>query len=125
MNNRVFSVNGSGSDKLLATIKLAFNQDFTPFMQRVEPICKGWAFNKEKGLILLSYFGREDNVNVLPDMTADQVFPLVEAWLKSDEAKSVEKTGWDRDLDHDGHNTGGWRVYVEDDSDDDDVMMMM
>ena len=39
---------------------------------------------------------------------------MVQAWLASDEAKQTVKEGWDRDLDHDGSNGPGWRVYCED-----------
>jgi hypothetical protein len=49
-------------------------------------------------------------------MSADQIFPLVDNWLHGEFAKEVLKTadGWDANMDHDGSNSVGWRVYVDD-----------
>ena len=46
-------------------------------------------------------------------MTADDVMPMVKKWLLSDEAKRVPLCEWEGNLDHDGSNVVGWRVYLE------------
>ncbi|MEN6303190.1 MAG: hypothetical protein ABFD96_10730 [Armatimonadia bacterium] len=104
-DNRVFNVNGGSRDMLLATLKLAFAQ--AGFNARA------WVQDDAKGMLLLWWPG--DRVQALPgSLSAEGVLPLVEAYLESDAAKRVECEGWDADADHDGHNSGGWRVYVED-----------
>ena len=104
MDNRQFNVNGSGDELLLATLKLAFAQS--------NKTASGWRFDQKFGLILCWYEG--DGVSKFPidQMSAEDVFPMVSRWLKSDEAATVEHTvSWDKDCKHDGHNSIGWRVY--------------
>jgi hypothetical protein len=48
------------------------------------------------------------------DLTADETIQEVWKWLQSPESSTVECVGWDRNLDHDGSNKLGWRVFVED-----------
>ena len=108
MDNRMFNVNGRNDVVLMDTLKLAFTDEYR------ENTCKGWIFDPKKGLLLVQY-GNEEDINKFPtDMSAAEVFPFVWKWLKSDESRTVELESWERDLDHDGHNTIGWRVYVED-----------
>lgn len=110
MDNRVFNVNGKGDELLLATLKLVASQvgSNTKF--------KGWYFNPKKGLVLTWYNDfKRCNVFLSDDgLIAEHVLPMVSTWLKSKEAKSMKLTGWDADLDHDGSNSMGWRVYCED-----------
>jgi hypothetical protein len=94
----------------LDVLKLVFKQRNT----NRPGLCRGWKFDKKKGLVLFWWSENKEGVNVLPDMTAEQVFPLVEAWLQSDEASTVELKSWDTDSEHDGSNGPGWRVYCED-----------
>lgn len=114
MDNRVFNVNGNTSDMLLQTLQLAFAQDGI-----VHPAtCRGWVVT-DKGLVLLSYISSTDKgAQKFPasdrGLTAAQVQPMVIEWLKSEEAATIKLEGWDCNMDHDGHNTMGWRVFVED-----------
>lgn len=73
---------------------------------------KAWSFNKEKGFVL--YWFAAEGTNALPTpLTADEITPIVEAWLHSSQAKETKLEGWDVDASHDGSNGKGWRVYVE------------
>lgn len=112
MDNVIFNVNGKDLDLLTDTLKLLFKQ------RRIQTV-KGWQFSENHGLILLWTNGPWPNkpnaIQLLAPSTAEEVAPQVFAWLKSEQAKSMpEPTGWDADCDHDGHNSLGWRVYVED-----------
>lgn len=108
MDNRVFNVNGSGDDQLLATLKLVFNQEGH------KTTCKGWRVTPEHGLILL-WHANNKNVIAFPNgLSALECFPFVSAWLLGDDAKKTQLTGWDEDYEHDGSNSRGWRVYCED-----------
>lgn len=120
MDNRVFRVNGSGSDMLLRALELVFMQDGGRYLGRNEGydynICTGWKQTQEHGLILVRWAGDRDEVNQLPGdgMGPAQVLPWVEVWLEGDFAKAVEPEEWCHNLDHDGSNSDGWIVYCED-----------
>lgn len=112
MDNKVFNVNGKGSELLGKVLELAFMQEWGA---KSPATCTAWVEDKTKGLVLLSFICGSEPANKLPSkMTAAQILPMVEAWLASDFAKEVECTGWDADYQHDGSNSLGWRVYVED-----------
>ena len=106
-NNRVFNVNGNGDEGLLMALKLVF-------LQNGSTTAKAFTTTKEHGLILCDW--DDDRTQKLPTpMTAEEVFPMVKAWLAGDEASSeVVMEGWDADKDHDGSNSAGWRVFCED-----------
>jgi hypothetical protein len=106
MDNRIFNVNGRNEELLLKALELAFEQSGFK--------CKGWLATKQ-GLVLTWYVdGKTTPLPTTTGMTAAEVLPMVLSWLKSDGAKAVESTGWDADMDHDGHNSLGWRVFCED-----------
>lgn len=105
MDNRIFNVNGKGDDMLLATLKLAFDQEGK------NTTTSGWSVDKKKGLILHKY--NKGNLFPMP-LKADELFPIVKAWLSDAEAKTIECEGWDADMPHDGSNGLGWRVYCGD-----------
>ena len=109
-DNRVFNVNGCEDEQLLAALKLAFEQ------RREGQTCKGWIFDKDKGLIFLWFCeDKEKQSFKLPSkLTAEQCFPLVLGWLNSEMAGQMRYEEWDADADHDGSNSRGWRVYCED-----------
>lgn len=108
MDNRIFNVNGSGAEMLQKAIELAFMQ----FKTCRESPCASWGFSKQKGLIL--NWSRSEG-NPLPiDMDAEDCAKWAWKWLQSDEAKSVELSEFCGDYSHDGHNTEGWQVYIED-----------
>lgn len=106
-DNRVFNVNGAGDELLLAAISLAFEQEGK------NTTAKAFAFDKEKGLVLLWHV--ENGATAFPaPLDARRAAEVVSAWLMADDAQSVSRSSWDSDYDHDGHNEAGWRVYVED-----------
>lgn len=109
-DNRIFNVNGKSDEQLQLALQLAFMDQYG------SNTCKGWEFNPKKGLVLYQYYSdSHKEVNKFPaPMTAEDVFPIVKKWLHSDEAKTVPYEQWEGDLDHDGSNIHGWRVYTED-----------
>lgn len=107
MDNRLFNVNGDGSALLKQTLALAFAQ-----FRNDKVLCREWIQTKENGLILLCAPTERASPFPVP-LNAEGCFPMVETWLKSDVAKEVETDKQCNNLDHDGHNTLGWQVYVE------------
>lgn len=106
MDNRVFNVNGSGKQQLLKTLELCFEQEGT------NTKAKAYKINKKHGMIL--YWHKDKNTIGLPAaMTPNALLEMIWEWLKSEEADTIELPDWDEDLDHDGHNRKGWRVYCE------------
>lgn len=109
MDNRIFNVNGSGSEMLLKALELVFKQEGD------NTTCKGWQESKEGGLILCWWADGIDDITRLPaPCSATQCLSFVEQWLVGDFAKTVELSKWCGDQDHDGHNSNGWQVYVDD-----------
>ena len=103
-DNRVFNVNGKGQDMLLATLKLVQAQAYSKF--------RGYKVSKKHGIILL--WCAEKGISFPSELSAEEVTPIVLSWLNSKEAKEIETVDWDKDADHDGSNSVGWRVYCED-----------
>lgn len=109
MDNRLFNVNGRGDDMLLAALELAFMQDGD------NATAKHWGEFTKHGLILARYVSNSTDMHPFPaGQTAVECLPTVLAWLKGDFAKTVEFGKWCGNADHDGHNTKGWQVYVDD-----------
>ena len=107
MNNRLFNVNGKGTDMLKDALSLVFKQ------WGGNTTCEAWIESQEHGLILLWH--KDKNSNGLPaKMTAESVTTMVQLWLSGDFAKTVKLSDWCGDSDHDGHNSMGWQVYCED-----------
>lgn len=111
MDNRIFNVNGRGLEMLHATLALAFWQEG---WDERHATAIGWKVDPKHGLVLL-WHADSSNAKLFPvPLTADRVADMVFAWLSSDEAKNIPCEGWDANVDHDGDNEPGWRVYVED-----------
>lgn len=108
MGNKIFNVNGRGIEKLEKTLELCFlqNSDNTT--------AKSWYVDEEKGLILQWSDSVVKGTSLLAPMNANLITPMIFKWINSEEAKKIKLEGWDCDHDHDGHNSLGWRVYVED-----------
>jgi hypothetical protein len=104
MDNRVFNVNGQGDEMLLVTLRLAFQQE--------SPKCtaKAYIIDPVKGMILLWH--TDGGIAFPSQLSPEAVLPIVSSWLAS--KPEIECKSWDGDHDHDGHNSLGWRVYVED-----------
>lgn len=109
MDNRLFNVNGAGQEMLLAALQLVFAQSGS--MRG----CESWSVDPDRGLILLWWKGHNESAHAFPSrLTALQCLPFVAAWLDSDDAKKIKLGKWEGDIDHDGDNSYGWRVYCED-----------
>lgn len=108
-DNRLLNMNGRSDEQLKLALRFAFMDQYG------DKTCDGWEFNPTKGLVLYQYFNDRSTVNQFPSpMSADDVFPIVKRWLQSDQAASVPLGEWEGDIDQDGDNIDGWRVYVED-----------
>lgn len=106
MDNRLLSINGSGEELLLKAIEIACLQ------KGYEQTIDAYMIHPKKGLILLFY--SEDRSRKLPSpMTAKEILPIVQSYLRSDAAEEVELGDFEDDKDHDGHNNVGWHVYTE------------
>lgn len=107
-DNRLFKVNGNGSDLLLKTLKLAL--ETSGFKQidsyRIDPI---------KGFVLQWHCEKEKSIE-LKEKTPEEVLPLIEEYLETDEADLTEKKRWESAFDDDGYviDDPGWVVYCED-----------
>lgn len=110
-DNRILNMNGQSDEQLKLALKFAFRDQYDR-----ENTCKAWEVKPDKGLVLYQYHSDSNkNVQKLPaPMSADDVFTLVKNWLTTDEASAIPHEDWDRDIDHDGDNIVGWRMYLED-----------
>lgn len=107
-DNKIFRVNGAGIERLKATLKLAFSEPDHDH----ERNALGWVVDKEHGLIFMWTVDSESNCFPVA-MGADQCAEIAMRWLDTEEAKQVTLDEMGDDCDHDGHNTEGWLVYVE------------
>ena len=104
-DNQIFNVNGDSDELLLQALELAFAQG--------EYNCVGWTQSAKHGLQL--EWAQDTQTNIFPTpLSAAECLPIVQQWLNGSFAQMVECTGTDEDIDQDGHNKRGWRVYVED-----------
>jgi len=115
MDNRVFNVNGTDNyDNLLEVLKLGFKHGNFGLNRTV----KGWSIDKEHGFVLHDFIPSFSNegVNKFPlPLNVESIYPIIQQYLDDkDTWNNTEFDKWDEDLDHDGHNTKGWRVYCED-----------
>ena len=104
-DNRIFDVNGD-DEMLEAALKLAF-------LSAGMRTCEAYAHSKKFGLVLLWSAEADQGATPLPSsMSAKECVPMVQAYLLSKKSQEVEREGEERDADHDGHNTLGWRMSV-------------
>ena len=111
-DNQIFNVNGHGDEGLMKTLELVFLQ------RGSNTSVNGMTITRKHGLILHwckpdSGYGAKD-ITELPSLSLDEIFYKVKDYLGSDEADEAELGSWDGDTSHDGDNSAGWRVYVED-----------
>lgn len=108
-NNKVFNINGRGVRMLESAIDLACDDGGDgKFKRKVVASI----FDPLHGLIWL-WTDLEGAARFPAPLTSKQVAEISMEWLKSEEAASVKCNGWDRDADHDGDNSKGWRIYCE------------
>jgi hypothetical protein len=104
MDNQIFRVNGEDDDSLLKVLELVFDQGGHQH-------CTSYTHDSKYGLVL--HWDKSEGVPFPSPMSASEILPVVRSWLNSDKADNVELVGDEQDLEHDGHNTRGWLVYVE------------
>lgn len=111
MDNRVFNINGTGSEMLARVLALAIEQEGC-----VNSGVKSFSRDPQKGLILhwveVGDLGGEHSIMGKPGSQA--LAEMVLAELEEDWVQAVPLGRWDKNADHDGHNKEGWHVYVED-----------
>jgi len=118
MDNRLFNINGKTKDQLTLAVKCLLLDEYGKNI-----IVKGWYFSKQKGLVLTWYLDENEKEKVTPftdrmgkpcAINEDELVDLLWKWLDSEEAKIVEFEHWESNVDHDGDNDKGWRLYTED-----------
>lgn len=116
MDNRLFNVNGHGKEMLAATLHLARVQEGGCWDFDKPRKIDGYYVDPQKGLLLLWHVSSSNpkHQKFIAPMSPEAVTPMVLEWLKTDEALKIPLDRWERDADHDGSNSMGWRVYCED-----------
>jgi hypothetical protein len=115
-DNKIFNINGKGKEMLDVTLQLAIYQDWGPLRGALRGMqFTGWRFDPEAGLVLTTYDtpGKDYNVFVTP-LTTEQTAEFVINQITRPEYKDIPLGQWEHVLDHDGHNSHGWRAYVGD-----------
>lgn len=108
MDNRIFNINGAKKELLSKVLDIAFSQEGYSVRK-----AEAWSVHPEKGLILYWHHVKDTN-KLLTPLASSSVVDMVWEWLKSDEAKTIKMVDpWEVDMDHDGSNSIGWRVFVE------------
>lgn len=119
MDNVIFDVNGpyasinSKDDLLMNALQLIFNTSG-------HKKCYGWYFSDKHGLVMDWHAGEGSTRNGCKvssssfGLSVKSMYVLALEWLQSEESKAVRLEGWAADVDNDGHNSMGWRVYTED-----------
>ena len=112
MDNVLFNVNGNKDEDLLKAIELVAST--TSYGDAAK--FRGYAIDPLAGFVLLEHPNeKQKNVQVLPDaMTAAEILPIIQVYLRSGKSRILNLGQWECNLDHDGSNSEGWRVYVED-----------
>jgi hypothetical protein len=117
MDNRIFNVNG----KTKTQLKLAL--DCALFDEYGEIFIQGWYISPKKGFVLVSSITDEDKTKVNPftdrlgipsSVNAHELLDILWNWLSCEESNTIECEEWDKDIDQDGVNMLGWRLYTED-----------
>ncbi len=114
MDNRIFNVNGRSKEQLKLAIDLLLLDEYNGF-QKV----KGWYYDVNKSFVLTWHVHNKstaftDRLGKPSEIKSNELTEILWDWLDSDEAKDVIHTSWDCDVDHDGDNDLGWRLYTED-----------
>lgn len=118
MDNKLFNINGRTKQQLVRAIDCFLFDEYGSYHS-----VKGWSYRKDKGFVLHSYLRENDkNSEVKPftnrigiptSINKDELVDLLWEWLSSEEASEVVLGDWEEDLDHDGSNDKGWRLYTE------------
>lgn len=113
MDNKIFNVNGRTKKQLALAVQLLLLTEYSD-NQKV----RGWYYSKQKGLILTWHVSEQvtpftDRMGKESEIVGDELVDLLWTWLNTPEARDVECVDWDENLDHDGSNEKGWRLYVD------------
>jgi hypothetical protein len=114
MNNRIFNINGRGQKMLADVLDLAMFHQHGCYEGNTQLTASGYKFSRDKGLILLWHADTPGTHKFIAPLGAEALATTIMEWLKTEEASSVKLGDWEMNLDHDGHNSLGWRVYCED-----------
>lgn len=114
MDNKIFNVNGRTKEQLRLALQLLLLNEYGENKK-----VRGWYLSKKNGLILTWLVDSSnkaipftDRMGKESEISGEELVDLLWNWLSSDEAKYVECVDWDADLDHDGSNEKGWRLYT-------------
>ena len=115
MDNRIFDINGRTKEQLKLAVKCLLYSEYDK-----EHNVSGWYFRRKKGLVLCAWKSNENGYKSFTDRmgndkpaNGEELVEILWEWLQSDEAKTVEFKDWEIDLEHDGSNNMGWRLYTE------------
>lgn len=131
-DNKVFNINGENIEQLKLAVKLLFS---TSGHQKTE----AFKYIPGYGLIFYWHTDKSDKSKelnrLMKPMSAESTALYIWAWLQKspeasaeleklresddvdsseDEEESIRLSSWDNDIDHDGSNYVGWRLYVDD-----------
>lgn len=126
-DNVIFNVNGESKEDFISAVKLALS------IRGRNPTTVAFRYVKGRGLVFFWSVPKEkDTIELMQEMNPEQAAEYAWAWLQKspdaekeikalseideddDSEESIANSYWDRDSDHDGHNSVGWRVFVED-----------
>lgn len=109
-DNRLFNVNGENAKTLKLAIKLAFMED--SYSEKGNA-AKAYLIHPLKGLIFLWTDNVEGAIAFDEPLYYKKAFKFATQWLESDKADSIHLEDNEQDIDHDGFNSLGWRVYFD------------
>jgi len=136
MDNPRFNITGDTLEELVDVFKLIFKREFKwpePHLKEKEGYghFTGYKIHPNHGILLHQYPIDFDDKNTIPFDFAEGKSPIALAnfciaklkKIKVEDPSDLDSNGyeweeyltdfqWDRDCEHDGHNTMGWRVYT-------------
>lgn len=112
-NNRIFDINGPMEDResFDAVIALAFRLSCH---HKLKIDASSFLFDGQSGLVF-SWSESDKALVKLPcPIGPKSVAEIAWNWLDTMEAKGMHLGHWECDAEHDGNNSPGWRVFLED-----------
>lgn len=116
MDNRLFNVNGVNESHLeLALQTLTYNE------HGGNTEIKYYYYHPDHGIVLCIYECDDDKYKSKPftDGFGNPIIPTIPElasilmkWLETEQSDEVPLGGWEGDIDHDGSNVVGWRLYT-------------
>ena len=130
MDNAIFRVNGplkkqGKFDFLLNTVELALRQNGFDGQNGMRP--SGWSFSPATGLVFywsapetlpggVHYheFSATPGETDFKGLSAEDTANVIRKWMDTEQAGDTEFDRWCEELEHDGHNTLGFLIYMDD-----------